>query len=94
MRWGEAAMDAATVKGVVDRLARQGLVATAPDPEDRRRLTVTLTDDGRALFAPPCRHRAGCLGRTLAPLSSAEAETPRPPCWRVWPDPPAALPRP
>ena len=35
------AMDAATIKGVVDRLARLGLVATTADPVDRRRLTVT-----------------------------------------------------
>ncbi len=69
----ETAMDAATIKGVVDRLARQGLVATTPDPEDRRRLTVALTADGTAAFA---RLRATALDvsrRTLAPLSPEEA---------------------
>ncbi len=39
----ETAMDAATIKGVVDRLAKLGLVATTADPADRRRLTVSLT---------------------------------------------------
>ncbi len=66
------AMDAATVKGVVDRLSRQGLVQTAPDPEDRRRLTVTLTAAGAALFHS---HRATALqvsDRTLQPLTALE----------------------
>ena len=44
------AMDAATIKGVVDRLAREGLVATTADLEDRRRLTVMLTKSGKATF--------------------------------------------
>lgn len=47
----ETAMDAATAKGVVDRLARQGLVVTSPDPSDGRRRIVALTAAGQALFA-------------------------------------------
>ncbi|MBP9185274.1 MAG: MarR family transcriptional regulator, partial [Fuscovulum sp.] len=46
----ETAMDAATIKGVVDRLAKLGLVATTADPADRRRLTVSLTGAGTELF--------------------------------------------
>src|SRR5271155_1555391 len=34
------AMDAATIKGVVDRLGKRGLIETRPDPEDGRRLEV------------------------------------------------------
>lgn len=67
-----AAMDAATIKGVVGRLARQGLVTTMPDADDRRRLTVALTDEGAALFS---RMRDAALEvsrATLAPLSAAE----------------------
>ena len=45
------AMDGATIKGVVDRLVRQGLVKTSPDPQDRRRLTIALSPAGQALFA-------------------------------------------
>src|SRR6476661_8592834 len=37
----ETAMDGATIKGVVDRLAKRGFVATAPDPEDGRRMRVS-----------------------------------------------------
>ena len=71
----ETAMDAATIKGVVDRLARQGLLATSPDAADRRRLTVTLTDQGRALFERliPAAHQVS--QHTLAPLTPAESAT-------------------
>ncbi|TMV73610.1 MarR family transcriptional regulator, partial [Thioclava sp. BHET1] len=44
------AMDAATIKGVTDRLRAKGLVETTRDPDDRRRLYVELTDQGRSLF--------------------------------------------
>ena len=44
------AMDAATIKGVVGRLVGRRLVTTAPSVEDRRRLIVDLTPEGRALF--------------------------------------------
>lgn len=68
----ETAMDAATIKGVVDRLARQGLVSTAPDPADRRRLTVTLTDAGAALFGQLAETALAISSRTLEPLSAEE----------------------
>ena len=45
------AMDAATIKGVVGRLVTRRLVTTVPSEEDRRRLIVDLTPEGRALFA-------------------------------------------
>lgn len=69
----ETAMDAATVKGVVDRLVRQGLVATAPDPADRRRRTVALTPEGRVLFdrLAPVALRVTAL--TLEPLEAEDA---------------------
>ena len=69
------AMDAATIKGVVDRLARLGFVATAADPDDRRRLTVTLTDAGEALFAARSATALKVSADTLAPLSPEEQAT-------------------
>jgi len=42
----ETAMDAATIKGVVDRLLKRGFVATAPDPDDARRMRVSITRAG------------------------------------------------
>lgn len=66
------AMDAATVKGVVDRLARQALVETAPDPADRRRLIVSLTATGTALFHATRAAALQVSSRTLDPLTPAE----------------------
>ena len=69
----ETAMDAATIKGVVDRLARQGLVHTTPDPADRRRLTVSLSDEGRTLFDALAPRAQAVTAATLGPLSPDEA---------------------
>jgi DNA-binding MarR family transcriptional regulator len=41
------AMDAATIKGVIERLKARGLVEVEKHESDRRRLTVMLTPDGR-----------------------------------------------
>ena len=41
------AMDVATIKGVIDRLTARGLTETSPDPEDGRRLLVSLTRAGQ-----------------------------------------------
>jgi DNA-binding MarR family transcriptional regulator len=71
----ETAMDAATVKGVVDRLVREGLVETAPDPDDKRRLTVALSPAGRDLFRAQLAAAAGVSQATLAPLSADEQTT-------------------
>jgi DNA-binding MarR family transcriptional regulator len=67
-----AAMDAATIKGVVDRLARMGLVTTAADPADRRRLTVALTPAGSALYQDRVATALAVSDDTLSPLSHAE----------------------
>ncbi|MBL9075230.1 MarR family transcriptional regulator [Tabrizicola sp.] len=68
-----AAMDAATIKGVVDRLAKLGLVATTADPADRRRLTVSLTEAGTALFATRIDTALAVSADTVAPLAPEEA---------------------
>jgi DNA-binding MarR family transcriptional regulator len=67
------AMDAATIKGVVDRLAKLGYVATMADPADRRRLTVTLTESGTALFTSRLDTALAVSADTVAPLSPEEA---------------------
>ena len=43
----DTAMDAATIKGVVDRLIKRGLVKASADPGDHRRSLITLTPPGR-----------------------------------------------
>jgi DNA-binding MarR family transcriptional regulator len=69
------AMDAATIKGVVDRLAKLGLVTTAADPADRRRLTVALTDAGARLYIKRVRTALDISNETLTPLTVEERHT-------------------
>lgn len=69
------AMDAATIKGVVDRLAKLGLVTTSADPADRRRLTVSLTDAGAELFTTRVVTALQISAETVAPLTKDEVRT-------------------
>ena len=71
----ETAMDGATIKGVVDRLAKLGLVATTADPADRRRLTVSLTGAGTELFTSRRGTALQISADTVAPLTASEAAT-------------------
>ena len=66
------AMDAATIKGVVDRLGKRGLVRTENDKTDRRRTIVSLTAEGAALFAALESAGEQVSELTLAPLSESE----------------------
>jgi DNA-binding MarR family transcriptional regulator len=66
------AMDAATIKGVVDRLVSRALAETRADPQDSRRLTIALTDAGRELVARTTPAAHAITEATLAPLSGSE----------------------
>ncbi len=66
------AMDAATMQGVIKRLAARGLIHRRPDPDDRRRLILSLTADGRALADGAVAAAAGITRLTLDPLNAAE----------------------
>jgi len=68
----ETAMDMATIKGVVDRLVKRGLVNTAPDAVDARRLVLTLTREGEDTIARNLAQALDVSQRTLGPLSPAE----------------------
>ena len=65
-------MDAATVKGVIDRLKSRGFVALAKHDGDKRRLLVRLTDQGRELVEHLIPKARQITEETLAPLSSKE----------------------
>ena len=66
------AMDAATMQGVIKRLLARGLIDRKPDPEDRRRVVLSLTADGRALIAAAKPNGHAITDETLAGLSDAE----------------------
>ena len=66
------AMDAATIKGVVDRLTERALVETRPDPHDGRRRVVALTESGRRLVDRSIETALVITRRTLGPLSQSE----------------------
>ena len=68
----ETAMDAATIKGVVDRLLKRGFVKTAPDPEDGRRMRVSITRDGLAAVERGALSATAITAETLKPLDAAE----------------------
>ena len=68
-------MDVATIKGVIDRLNVRGLTETSPDPEDGRRLLVSLTRAGQQLAEKAAPNALAISRETLAPLDSKERET-------------------
>ena len=68
------AMDVATIKGVIDRLSARGLTETSADPEDGRRLRVSLTRAGQQLAEKVASNALAVTRETLAPLDSHERE--------------------
>ena len=57
---------APAISRAIETMVRAGLVERQPDPANRRRLALRLTDDGRAAMArPPAADRSleGRLGR-------------------------------
>ena len=69
------AMDVATIKGVIDRLTARGLTETSQDPEDGRRLLVSLTRAGQQLAEKLAPNALAITRETLAPLDAKERET-------------------
>ena len=69
------AMDAATVKGVIDRLKTRGLVELSRHEGDKRRLLVSLTAEGRETVQRLIPLAERITAETLAPLSAKEAAT-------------------
>ncbi|NLI18950.1 MAG: MarR family transcriptional regulator [Actinomycetales bacterium] len=67
-------LDSGTLSPLLVRLEEAGLVTrTRDDPDDGRRLTVTLTDAGRALRAEA--ERINCFLQEHLPLSPEDAVT-------------------
>ncbi|QUJ76374.1 MarR family transcriptional regulator [Sulfitobacter albidus] len=70
-----AAMDVATIKGVVDRLKRKGLLQTRQDPGDKRRTSISLTQAGQSLIAELTAIGHSISDETLDPLTAQERAT-------------------
>jgi DNA-binding MarR family transcriptional regulator len=62
----------AVITGVIDRLERRDLVRREPDPDDRRRLRLALTDTGLAASALVERALTEELAAQLAKASPQE----------------------
>jgi MarR family transcriptional regulator, lower aerobic nicotinate degradation pathway regulator len=65
-------LDAATIKGVVDRLGARGFITALNDPMDRRRRVVALTDRGRQVTEAAQLVAAEITAATLAAFSEDE----------------------
>jgi MarR family transcriptional regulator, lower aerobic nicotinate degradation pathway regulator len=68
------AMDVATIKGVVDRLIRDGHAETRRDPDDARRILVALTPQGQATYQRLVPIARRITADTLATLPARERE--------------------
>jgi MarR family transcriptional regulator, lower aerobic nicotinate degradation pathway regulator len=69
------AVDVATIKGVIDRLTARGLTRTMMDPEDGRRLVVSLTSAGHLAVQRTLPNAVAITEQTLNPLTAKERET-------------------
>ena len=68
-------LDAATIKGVVDRLRLRGFVTTSGDRQDRRLRAVALTEAGQRVTRAAVVIAAEITAETLAPLTAEEQRT-------------------
>jgi len=69
------AMDPATSQGVIRRLQARGLIELRPDPDDRRRTLLRLSEAGRQLLPRAIARGRVVTRETLAPLAPGEQAT-------------------
>lgn len=65
----------ATMTSVLDTLERRGLVVRRPDPTDRRRVLVDITDDARAIVDAQLPMVAAVQAAYAEPISERDRET-------------------
>lgn len=68
-------MDVATIKGVVDRLKKKGLVRLAPDLNDKRRTTITPSDTAKQMVGELHELGLRISEETMQPLTAKERAT-------------------
>lgn len=67
-------MDAATIKGVVDRLIERGWLVSNRCEKDRRRHNISLSERGQIVIADAVKAGASITKQTLKPLNKTEQE--------------------
>jgi MarR family transcriptional regulator, organic hydroperoxide resistance regulator len=67
-----ADLNPATVTGMLDHLEERGVLRRRRDADDRRRVVVSLTDEGAKLLAEKRERWLGCLESALAEVPDAE----------------------
>ncbi len=67
-------LDPSTVTGVVDRLARRGLVSRETDPADRRRVVLSLTQEGRSTVKAAPHPAQGQLIHALQVMNATQVD--------------------
>ncbi|MGL4281471.1 MAG: MarR family winged helix-turn-helix transcriptional regulator [Albidovulum sp.] len=70
----QVAMDAATTKGVIERLLRKGYVRSAASDSDRRRLEISLTPEGIAATREATAIAKDISARTVRNLTERELQ--------------------
>jgi DNA-binding MarR family transcriptional regulator len=68
------AMDAATTKGVIARLLEKNLVEARADPNDARRLQISLTEAGRELTIDAIEKARKITEDTVANLNGRDVK--------------------
>jgi len=67
-------MDAARIVALTDELEGRRLIQRTVDTSDRRRNLITVTRDGRTLFARAAKAAAKVEAELLAPLTAADGD--------------------
>ncbi|MCR2812309.1 MarR family transcriptional regulator [Microbacterium sp. zg.Y1090] len=67
-------VSAPSMNRTVNCLEESGYVARTPDEQDRRKVTISLTDAGRAVVEETTRRRDSWLEAALASLSDADRD--------------------
>ena len=70
-----AAMDPATIQGVIRRLQERGLIERLPDPNDRRRTVLSLSPLGRETVAALLADAQSIGEEILSPLDAEQRRT-------------------
>jgi DNA-binding MarR family transcriptional regulator len=65
-------VDQATIRGIVERLKARDLITLEPDPQDRRKVIVGLSESGRQRVQETVPHAAQISELTMSNLNPAE----------------------